>query len=185
MRVSFSLAAAAIAGFALVLGVSGASAQQVDLSAVDPTVDAASHPAPQTVAPDAVLKMLESKDPSVAIVDTQPVEGYADGHLPGAINYPWVMRISKFPVPLPRNKTLVFYGSCPNDTGDIIKQLAEYGYFNVKVMDGGWYKWQALKYPAEGKGAYAQSHQPAPPDANSISQQAAAPRAVVAQNSAR
>jgi rhodanese-related sulfurtransferase len=85
-------------------------------------------------------------------VDTQPVDGYAEGHVPGAINYPWVMRVKVFPISLPRNKTLIMYGSCPHDTDDMIRQLAEYGYTNIKVMDGGWYKWIALKYPAAGKG---------------------------------
>lgn len=90
----------------------------------------------------------------MVVVDTQPAEGFAEGHIPGAINYPWVMQIKHFPITLPRNKTLIFYGSCPHDTDDTIRQLAEYGYFNVKVMDGGWYKWVALKYPAAGKGDY-------------------------------
>ncbi len=121
---------------------------QNDLADVDPTISAM--PAPATVAPDAVLKMVQDKDSSVVVVDTQPADGFAEGHIPGAVNYPWVMQIKHFPISLPRNKTLVFYGSCPHDTDDTIRQLAEYGYFNVKVMDGGWYKWVALKYPAEG-----------------------------------
>ena len=134
---------------ALILFAPGARAQN-DLADVDPSV--APMPAPPTVAPDAVLKMVQDKDSSVVIVDTQPADGYAEGHIPGAVNYPWVMQIKHFPISLPRNKTLVFYGSCPHDTDDTIRQLAEFGYFNVKVMDGGWYKWLALKYPAEGKG---------------------------------
>jgi rhodanese-related sulfurtransferase len=157
MKTSFKLVAGA-AMLVLAITAPAARAQQQDLSAVDPTVANAALPAPQTVAPDAVLKMVQDKDSSVALVDTQPADGYADGHLPGAVSYPWAMRITKFPIPLPRNKMLVLYGSCPNDTGDMIKQLAEFGYFNIKVMDGGWYKWVALKYPAEGKGDYAQSH---------------------------
>jgi rhodanese-related sulfurtransferase len=108
-------------------------------------------PPPATVAPEAVLKMMQDKDSSVVLVDTQPPDGYAEGHIPGAVNYPWVMQIKHFPISLPRNKTLVFYGSCPHDTEDTIRQLAEFGYFNVKVMDGGWDKWIALKYPAAGK----------------------------------
>jgi rhodanese-related sulfurtransferase len=157
MKTSFALAAGT-AMLALAITAPGAQAQQQDLSALDPTLANDALPAPQTVAPEAVLKMVQDKDSSMALVDTQPADGYADGHLPGAMSYPWAMRITKFPIPLPRNKTLVLYGSCPNDTSDMIKQLAEFGYFNIKVMDGGWYKWVALKYPAEGKGAYAQSH---------------------------
>jgi rhodanese-related sulfurtransferase len=141
----------AMAGMILALTFSASAVRaQNDLADVDPSI--APQPAPETVAPDAVLKMVQAKDPSIALVDTQPVDGYAEGHIPGAINYPWVMRVRVFPINLPRNKTLIMYGSCPHDTEDMIRQLAEYGYSNIKVMDGGWYKWVALKYPAAGKG---------------------------------
>lgn len=159
--------------------LSAASARaQDDLSSVDPT--AAVVPAPQLIAPDAVLKAMQSKDPSVVLVDTQPVEGYADGHIPGAINYPWVMQIHQFPISLPRNKTLIFYGSCPHDTEDTIRQLAEYGYSDVKEMDGGWYKWVELKYPAVGNGHYAagqadqSSNRPSPTSQSAVAQAAPA-----------
>jgi len=155
MKTSFALATAALV---LALGVPAVHAQQTELADVDPMFASQPIPTPKTVTPEAVLKMIQDKDASIALVDTQPADGYADGHLPGATSYPWAMRITKFPIPLPRNKTLVLYGSCPNDTSDLIKQLAEFGYFNIKVMDGGWYKWVALKYPAEGKGEYAQAH---------------------------
>ena len=184
MRISSLLAAAAALAFACSLPPARA---QEDLASVDPTLAATPLPAPQTVAPEAVLKMVQEKDASITLVDTQPAEGYADGHLPGAVSYPWVMRITKFPIALPRNKTLVFYGSCPNDTSDMIKQLAEFGYFSIKVMDGGWYKWIALKYPAEGKGDYAQAHPAMQRSAaeKSISAQPPASHSIVAQNSSR
>ena len=116
----------------------------------DPAIAAAAARKVDTISPAEVLKLLKGNNQSYALVDTQPVEGYAEGHIPGAVNYPWVMRITKFPIALPRDKTLIFYGSCPNDTSSIVKQLGEFGYFNVKIMDGGWYKWLELKYPAEG-----------------------------------
>jgi rhodanese-related sulfurtransferase len=184
MKTSFSLAAgAAVVAFAL--GAPLACAQQQDFSAMDPTIAEAAAVPPQTIAPEAVLKMIQSKDSNIALVDTQPVDGYADGHLPGATSYPWVMRIAKFPIPLPRNKTLVLYGSCPNDTSDMIKQLAEFGYFNIKVLDGGWYKWVDLKYPAEGNGKYARAHPAAPESIGQPTSQTAAPQPTVAQNHGR
>jgi rhodanese-related sulfurtransferase len=148
------LAVTGLAG-ALFLNASAVRAQD-DLAVADPTL---AIPAPATVAPDAVLKMIQDKDPSITVVDTQPIDGYAEGHIPGAVNYPWVMRIKSFPISLPRNKTLVMYGSCPHDTEDLIRQLTEFGYTNIKVMDGGWYKWVALKYPAAGKSANPSSQQ--------------------------
>jgi rhodanese-related sulfurtransferase len=150
----------AMTGLLLALAfVAPAARAQDDLAAVDPTAPVLA-PAPPIVAPDAVLKMVQDKDPGVAIVDTQPTDGYAEGHIPGAISYPWVMRVKTFPISLPRNKTLIMYGSCPHDTEDLIRQLAEFGYTNIKVMDGGWYKWVALKYPMAGSGSKP-SQQPA------------------------
>lgn len=179
MKIPFTVVVAGAA--ALLVGASPVRAQQQDLSAVDPTITEAALPPVQLVTPEAVLKMVRDKDASVALIDVQPAEGYADGHLPGATSYPWVMRIAKFPIPLPRNKTLVLYGSCPNDTSDMIRQLAEFGYFNIKVMDGGWYKWVAMKYPAEGKGDYAVAH-PANSEPSAPMSQSAAPQQTVAQN---
>jgi rhodanese-related sulfurtransferase len=180
MKIPFAVATGA-ALFALAIAVP-AHAQRQDLASVDPTITEAAVPPPQLVTPEAVLKMVQDKDSNIALVDVQPTDGYADGHLPGATSYPWVMRIAKFPISLPRNKTLVLYGSCPNDTSDMIKQLAEFGYFNIKVMDGGWYKWVAMKYPAEGKGDYAQAH-PATSEATAPVSQSIATHETVAQNS--
>jgi len=121
-----------------------------DPANLDPSMAAATTTPIQTIAPVDVLKMMQDKSAKFALVDTQPAEGYAEGHIPGAISYPWAMQIKSFPIPLPRDRVLIFYGSCPNDTSDTVKKLAEFGYFNVKIMDGGWYKWMELKYPTAG-----------------------------------
>ena len=144
---------------------------QDDAAFSDPTLVASAANPVQTIAPAEVLKLTQDKDSGVALVDTQPVDGYAEGHIPGALNYPWVMRIKNFPIALPRNEMLVFYGSCPNDTSDMVAKLAQFGYFNVKIMDGGWYKWLALKYPTAGTSENPQT----PPE---VSQLTAAPAKV-------
>jgi rhodanese-related sulfurtransferase len=142
-------AAVAIVLATTILGPPVASAQD-DAGFADPTVVAASAVPVQAVAPGDVLKMIDDQRADIALVDTQPADGYAEQHIPGAINYPWVMQIKNFPIPLPRNKVLIFYGACPNDTSDMVKKLAEFGYFNSKVMDGGIESWIALKYPITG-----------------------------------
>jgi len=151
MKTSLAIAAAAILAAGIFL-VPAARAQD-DPALADPALIEAQSAPPQTVAPADVLKMLDDKRSDIAIVDTQPGSGFAEEHIPGALNYPWAMRIKTFPIPLPRNKVLIFYGSCPNDTADTIRQLAEFGYFNVRVMDGGLEKWMAMKYPVEGTNA--------------------------------
>lgn len=156
MKTPFAMAATLFMA-AMIFAAPAARAQSVpddpaanDPAFQDPALTAAAALPTQTIAPADVLKMMNDKRADVVLVDTQPVSGFADVHVPGAINYPWVMRINRFPIALPRNKTLVFYGSCPNDTSDIVKQLAEFGYFNVKIMDGGIEKWMELKYPTVG-----------------------------------
>lgn len=140
----------------MTLGVSVAGAQDA-VGFADPAVVAAAAAPPQAVAPADVLKMIDDKRADVALVDTQPPDGYAEQHIPGAINYPWVMQIKSFPIPVPRNKLLIFYGSCPNDTSDMVKKLGEFGYFNIRILDGGIEKWLALKYPVAGTRTGAQA----------------------------
>jgi rhodanese-related sulfurtransferase len=123
---------------------------QDEAGTADPALIAASAAPVEIVGPADVLKMINDKRTDIVLVDTQPSEGYAEQHIPGATNYPWVMQIKNFPIPLPRNKVLIFYGSCPNDTSDIVRKLGEFGYFNVKIIDGGIEKWIALKYPLAG-----------------------------------
>jgi len=134
---------------AMILGPPIAGAQE-DTGVADPALFAASAAPPEAVAPADVLKMIDDKRADIALVDTQPPDGYAEQHIPGAINYPWVMQIQNFPIPVPRNKLLIFYGSCPNDTSDLVKKLGEFGYFNIRILDGGIERWLALKYPVVG-----------------------------------
>jgi rhodanese-related sulfurtransferase len=140
----------AIAG--LILGMFASvpvvSAQD-DGEPFDPAAMAA--PPVQFIKPAAVLKLIQEKATTFQLVDTQPPEAFEEGHIPGAVNFPWVPQI-KPPISLPRNKMLILYCPCTHDEDsiDMTKKLAEFGYYNIKVLEGGWYKWVALKYPIEG-----------------------------------
>jgi len=116
--------------------------------------DASMVPPVTFIKPAEVLKMMNDHDTSFVLVDTQPEEAFADGHIPGAINFPWVQQVRP-PISLPRDKMLVLYCPCNHDEDsiDMYKKLAEFGYLNTKVLEGGWYKWVALKYPVEGTDA--------------------------------
>ena len=65
----------------------------------DPTAMAA--PPAQFITPADIKKMMDNHDASFQLVDTQPEEAYAEGHIPGAINYPWVQQV-KPPTPTSR-----------------------------------------------------------------------------------
>jgi rhodanese-related sulfurtransferase len=127
------------------------SAQQNDLGVEDPTAAA---PPPEFIAPADVKKMVDTNATGFVLVDTQPEEAFAEGHVPGAINYPWVDKV-KPPISLPRNKMLILYCPCNHDEDsiDMANKLREFGYLNTKILEGGWYKWVALKYPVVGTDA--------------------------------
>lgn len=97
-------------------------------------------------------KMIESKAADILVVSNDPQESFEEGHIPGAISFPWVDTL-KTPVTLPRNKTLILYCSCSHeeDSSDMAAKLARLGYRNIKVLEGGFLKWSELKYAIEKK----------------------------------
>ena len=105
----------------------------------------------QGVKPEELKRLIESKA-DIVVVDTQPQGVYDLGHIPGAVNFPWVQHI-KVPVNLPRNKLLIFYCACGHeeDSIDMAEKLREFGFDNIKVLEGGWLKWVELGYPIEKK----------------------------------
>ena len=106
------------------------------------------------IKPEEVKKALDDKTAKFVLVDTQPAEAFAEGHIPGAINFPWVSKITP-PINLPRFKELVLYCPCNHDEDsiDMAKKLREFGYLDTKILEGGWYKWVAMKYPVDGTDA--------------------------------
>jgi len=104
------------------------------------------------VKPDELKKFIESKAPDVLVVSNDPQESFDEGHIPGAISFPWVDQL-RGPIRLPRNKTLILYCSCAHeeDSSDMAAKLTQFGYRDIKVLDGGFLKWMDLKYPVEKK----------------------------------
>lgn len=107
----------------------------------------------QQIKPDELKKMIESKKTDFLIVDAQPQGVYNTGHVKGAINFPWAPEIGN-PKNLPKNKMLIIYCDCAHeeDATDTATQLMEkWGYTNLRLLEGGWSKWQELGYPVEKK----------------------------------
>lgn len=97
------------------------------------------------------LKKLIDKKSDIVIVDTQDEKIYPMGHIKRAINFPWAPTI-KNPTYLPRNKTLIIYCGCVDQEAslDVATQLIlDYGYKDVKILEGGFQKWLKLGYPIE------------------------------------
>jgi sulfur-carrier protein adenylyltransferase/sulfurtransferase len=114
--------------------------------------DESASPSVPRVKADELKQSIESKAPDILVVSNDPQESYDEGHIPGAVSFPWVNQL-KPPVNLPRNKTLILYCSCAHeeDALDMAAKLARLGYRNAKVLDGGFLKWVELKYPIETK----------------------------------
>jgi rhodanese-related sulfurtransferase len=127
----------------------------------------------QQIKPEELKKLIESNDPNFLVVDTQPKGAYELGHIKGAINFPWAMDIQN-PGNLPENKTLILYCDCAHeedstdisgqvtsefpfctstdDSIDVAEQLmTKFGFRNIKVLEGGWSRWQQLGYPTDKK----------------------------------
>ena len=107
---------------------------------------------PDFMSPDELKKHIDEHSKDVVIVDTAAPAIWEDEHIPGAVNLPYTKNLTA-PVPLPRDKTIVFYCACKDheDSSDMARQLSLLGYRNVKVLRGGWFKWLELKYKTVSK----------------------------------
>lgn len=108
---------------------------------------------PEFMTPQDLKKAIdEHATKDIVIVDTSAAPIWEDEHIPGAVDFPYAKNITA-PVPLPREKTLVVYCACKadEDSIDVSRQLSLLGYRKVKVLEGGWFKWLALKYQTESK----------------------------------
>ena len=97
------------------------------------------------------LKKLMDEGADIVIVDTQDERVYHFGHIKGAINFPWAPTIRE-PINLPRDKLLILYCGCVDEEAseDVASQLMkEWGYKNIKVLEGGFMRWLKLAYPTE------------------------------------
>lgn len=105
---------------------------------------------PPSIQPQELKKMIESRA-DIVIVDAQVKGAFNAGHIPGAINLPWEEHF-KSAGNLTRTKPVIIYCACGQDekSTDMAGQfISRFGYKNVKVLKGGWYKWLELGYPQE------------------------------------
>lgn len=102
---------------------------------------------PQFIPPDELLRLIKEGSKDILILDNAPALIWEEAHIPGSVSFPWVRQITEA-VKFPRNKTLVLYCPCTGDEDsiDMAKKLRELGYFKIKVLEGGWFKWEKLGY---------------------------------------
>lgn len=101
------------------------------------------------------LKDIIDKGAPVTIIDVQPKDIYAEGHIKGAISLPASKRIALEDVwDIPSDRLIVTYCDCgpgEADSADAAAQLFLFGY-DVKVLaDPSIRGWKAAGYPLEKK----------------------------------
>jgi len=95
------------------------------------------------------LKKLMDEGANLVVVDTQDERIYPIKHIKGAINFPWAPVIRE-PISLPRSKLLIIYCGCAGEEASksVARQLmSDWGFKQVKVLDGGFNRWLKLGYP--------------------------------------
>jgi len=102
------------------------------------------------------LKAMMDKKTPVTIIDVQPKNIYAEGHIKGAISLPASKKIALEDVwSLPSDQLIVTYCDCgpgEADSADVAAQLFQFGYDNVKVLgDPSIRGWKKAGYPLEKK----------------------------------
>ncbi len=97
------------------------------------------------------LKKLIDEGADIMVVDTQDERIYHIKHIKGAINFPWAPVIRE-PINLPRVKLLILYCGCAGEEAskNVARQLmSNWGFKQIKVLDGGFNRWLRLGYPTE------------------------------------
>ena len=102
------------------------------------------------------LKDMMDKETPVIIIDVQPKEIHAEGHIKGAISLPASASIRLEDVwSLPYDRLIVTYCDCgpgESDSAIAAAQLLNFGYENVKVLaDPAIRGWKEAGYPLEKK----------------------------------
>ena len=102
------------------------------------------------------LKDMMDKKTPVIIIDVQPKEIYAKGHIRGAISMPAGRQIELEDVwSLPSDRPIVTYCDCGPGESDSLyaaKQLMRFGFDDVKVLSDPSIKgWIEAKYPITKK----------------------------------
>jgi rhodanese-related sulfurtransferase len=83
-------------------------------------------------------------------VDARRPEAYREGHIPGAINFPYDRvgeMLDDFLLVVPLDSAIVCY--CWSVSHQLARELRMAGYTRVRVYDGGWLEWSEADRPKE------------------------------------
>lgn len=99
---------------------------------------------------DALLQRIESKDPTLLVVDVRTPEEFASGHVPGAINVPYTHLPARAGELAGKgDKEIVVYCRSGVRAERAAARLREHGFTRLLHLDGDMQKWSDKQRPTE------------------------------------
>lgn len=91
---------------------------------------------------------------NAVFLDARPHSQFEEGHIPGAIAFPWLefdQYVERVLPELPEDRTLVTYcdGTACTLSKDLAKALMDFGFSDTRVLVNGWTVWREAGLPVE------------------------------------
>jgi len=103
---------------------------------------------------EVLQNVIQSKS-KILLIDGRSESAYHEGHIPGAVNVPYIQRdyfFKKFLADVARETPIIVYcsGENCNTSVKLARSLSgEFGFIHVQVFEGGWEKWVKEKNPIQ------------------------------------
>lgn len=85
-------------------------------------------------------------DPKIFVIDVRTPQEYAQGHVPGAVNWP-LQQIEYWWSKVPRDRVVYIKCNTQNRSRVAVQYLLSKGYRNLNLVTGGIQAWMARGYP--------------------------------------
>jgi len=137
----------------LLLGACGSDVEESADTPVEMVEESAGTPVEEStetsISADRLAYRIRAGSPPL-VLDVRKRQGYAQGHIPGAINIPYrelPTRLAELPIA--KSEEVVVHCQLGRRAGLAEKTLRESGYSNVRDLDGHFHKWQTAGLPTE------------------------------------
>ncbi|MCS7058833.1 MAG: rhodanese-like domain-containing protein [Meiothermus sp.] len=87
-------------------------------------------------------------DPKTFVIDVRTPQEFAQGHVPGAVNWP-LQEIDRWWSRVPKNRVVYIKCNTQNRSRLAVQYLLGKGYTGLNLVQGGIQAWLARRYPVE------------------------------------